>query len=114
MPNLSFGTFIWPNDPEKYEEKCVREPVYSKDEEGNTVFAGMTALKRTVTGSGSFFGDNAYADFRALLALVDLAEPAVLTHPVWGSRKGYLMELTSAMEPREDFVVYTFRFLETE
>ena len=112
MANLSFGTFVWPNDPEKYEEKAVREPVYTKDVEGNTHFSGMGAVRRTITGSGFFFGTNAYADFKALLAMMGQTEPANLNHPVWGSRQAYLTELTSTMEPREDFVAYSFTFLE--
>ena len=112
MANLSFGTFIWPNDPEKYEEKCVREPVYTKDEEGNAVFSGMGAVKRTITGSGVFFGSQAYASFKALLTMVGQDKALVLTHPVWGERKAYLTELVSAMEPRADYVAYSFTFLE--
>lgn len=110
--NLSFGTFVWPNDPEKYEEKCVRELVYTKDEEGNTVFSGMSAVKRTITGSGVFFGSGAYTNFKALLTLLNQAEAATLTHPVWGERRAFLTELASAMEPRADYVAYSFVFRE--
>ena len=112
MANLSFGTFVWPNDPEVYEEKITRGPTYSKDELGNTIFTGISPGKRTITGSGSFFGSDAYANFKALLAMVDLDEPATLNHPFWGSRQVYLTELASAMEPREDYVAYRFTFLE--
>ena len=114
MANMSFGTFTWPNDPEKYEEKCVREPVYTQTEEGETVFSGMGPVTRTITGSGAFFGSSAYANFKTLLALVSQAEPATLTHPVWGTRSVYLTELASSMEPREDYVTYTFTFREAD
>lgn len=114
MANLSFGTFTWPNNPEKYGEKVTREPIYLKDAEGNTSFSGMSAVKRTITGSGAFFGSDAYATFKALLAMVNQAEPATLTHPVWGSRRVYLTELVSGMEPREDYIAYSFTFLEAD
>lgn len=114
MANLSFGTFVWPNDPEKYEEKCVREPEYTKDYDGNPVFSGMGPVKRTITGSGVFFGSQAYESFKALLALVSQTEPAMLIHPVWGSRRAYLTELSSVMEPRADYVAYSFVFREAD
>lgn len=112
MANLSFGTFVWPNDPEKYREKCVREPVYTQNDDGTTTFSGMSEVKRTVTGSGVFFGSNAYSNFKQLLALVSQSQAANLVHPIWGTRKGYLTELISDLEPREDYVAYSFTFLE--
>ena len=72
----------------------------------------MSALMRKITGSGYFFGTGAWESFKALLAMMGQTEPANLNHPVWGSRQAYLTELTSTMEPREDFVAYSFTFLE--
>ena len=112
MANLSFGTFVWPNDPENYREKCVREPIYIQNDNGTTTFSGMSEVKRTITGSGAFFGSNAYSDFKQLLALVNQKQAANLQHPIWGTRKGYLTELISDLESREDYVAYSFTFLE--
>ena len=114
MTNMKFGEFVWYTGPEKYQEKCTREPVYVKDEAGATVFSGMSRLRRVITGSGSFVGRNAYNYFKELMAMVNLAEPATLVHPIWGDRSVYLTELTSVMEPRENFVAYTFTFLEAD
>lgn len=114
MDNMRFGSFTWPNNPERYEEKCIREPVYTQSDENDTVFSGMGPVKRTITGSGVFFGSNAYSNFKTLLALVSQNEPATLTHPIWGERSVYLIELTSAVEPREDYVAYSFMFREAD
>ena len=114
MANLSFGTFTWPNDPECYEESCVREPVYSQTEDGRTVFSSMGPVKRTITGSGAFFGSNAYNSFKSLLALVSQEKPASLVHPIWGTRSVFLTELKSTMEPRENYVAYSFTFREAD
>ena len=111
MSNLSFGAFVWPNDPEKYQEKCVREPVYERDEDGNNVFAGMSPLNGTVPGSGVFFGSDAYAGVRALLLLADMGEPMDLGHPNWVTRKAFWTELVSDLDSREDCVMYSFAFL---
>ncbi len=114
MANLSFGTFIWPNDPQRYEEICVREPVYTQTEDGQTVFSGIGPVKRTITGSGAFFGSSAYKSFKALLALVSQEVPASLVHPIWGTRSVFLTELKSTMEPRENYVAYSFTFREAD
>lgn len=114
MANLMFGSFVWPNDPEKYQEKCVREPVYTQNDSGDATFSGMSAVKRTITGSGVFFGSNAYNNFKQLQALVSQRQAANLAHPVWGTRKGYLTELVSDLESRENYVAYSFTFLEAE
>ena len=111
---MKFGDFTWYSGPEKYQEKCTREPVYVRNEAGVTVFSGMSQVRRVITGSGTFVGRNAYTYFKALMAKVNLSEPAMLTHPIWGERSAYLTELTSVMEPRENFVAYTFTFVEAD
>lgn len=114
MTKMSFGNFTWPNNPEQYEEVCVREPVYISLEDGTQEFAGMGPVKRTMTGSGAFFGSNAYANFKTLLGQLNLQEAATLTHPVWGTRKAFLTELESKMEPMENYVAYSFVFREAD
>lgn len=114
MTKMSFANFTWPNNPEQYEEICVREPVYVKREDGTEEYSGMGPVKRTITGSGAFFGSNAYANFKTLLGQLDLKEAGTLTHPVWGTRKGFLTELKSRMEPAENYVAYTFEFREAD
>ena len=69
MNKLVYKNYVWPQNPDVYEQKYVREPVYSKDEEGKLKFS-MGPMKRTITGSGSFFGDTAYTDFLALANMV--------------------------------------------
>lgn len=112
MANLMFGSFTWPNDPETYQEKIVREPLYTQNDDGTRTFAGMGPAKRTITGSGVFFGTNAYTSFKTLQAFVGQEAALNLIHPVWGTRRVYLTELTSAMEPRDHYVAYTFTFQE--
>lgn len=114
MDKMRFGTFTWPENPERYEETCVREPVYTQNTDGEAVFSGLGPIKRTMTGSGAFAGSGAYTHFKALEALIGQTTAAALIHPVWGTRNAYLMELHSTMEPREDYVAYTFTFREAD
>ncbi len=109
MEKLQFKGFTWPVNPEKYQQKYQREPVYLKDEEGNTYYAGMGPLKLTVTGSGAFSGATAYADFLRLAALCD-GVPGGLDHPAWGLNQAFLTELELSQEPRENYVAYRFAF----
>ena len=112
MANLCFGSFTWPNNPETYQEKVVREPVYTENGAGEKVLSGVGPVKRTITGSGTFFGATAYANFKSLQVLADRGEAALLIHPIWGTRKAFLTELVSLLEPRENGVAYSFAFQE--
>ena len=112
MDKMRFGSFVWPENPETYEEICTREPRYAKNDAGETEYAGLSQVRRTMKGSGAFTGSGAYASFKTLSAMVNQTEAAKLIHPVWGERNAYLVEIQSAMQPREDYVAYSFTFLE--
>lgn len=110
MDKLVYKSFTWPQNPEYYRQSYVREPVYVKDEEGNVTFSGLGALKRTITGSGAFFGETAYENFMELAALCDTDVAGALTHPVWGKVSAFLTKLEMSQEPRADYVAYSFTF----
>lgn len=114
MTKMSFANFTWPNNPEQYEEVCVRQPRYIIVGNGEEEYAGLGPVVRVITGSGAFFGSDAYADFKTLQSQMELMEPAILTHPVWGTRRVYLTELKSRMEPKENYVAYSFEFREVD
>lgn len=110
MEKLIYRTFSWPQNPDKLRHSYVREPVYTKDEEGNTVFSGMGPGKCVITGSGAFIGDAAYSSFRNLLALFEDGECGYFYDPTWGVYNAYLTGLELTQEPRSDYVAYTFEF----
>ena len=114
MDKMQFGTFVWPENPENYQEICIRKPVYTQTEDGTTVFSGMGVVKRTITGSGVFSGSGAYTKFQTLAARMKQTAPETLKHPVWGDRSAYLTELTSTLEARDDYVAYSFTFQEAD
>jgi len=114
MNKLRFAAFTWPENPETYEESAAREPVYGKNDAGKTVYTGLSAVRRTIKGSGVFTGADAYANFKTLAAKVSQETAETLVHPVWGERSVYLVELQSTMEPRENYVAYRFTFLEAD
>lgn len=109
MDGLSYKTYVWSQNPHTYKEEYVREPqYYTKD--GVAYFDGMGDMKRIITGSGVFFGEDAFERFRALAALFADSEPGNLEHPVWGIRYCYFTGLELTQEPRENCVSYKFEF----
>lgn len=110
MDKLVFRTFTWPQNPEKYQLSWLREPVYEKNTAGETVFSGMGQGKCTITGSGVFFGDGAYTEFKKLAALFEDGACGTLKDPTWGEFNVYLTELEATQEPKSDYVAYRFQF----
>lgn len=110
MPNLTYKDFEWPHNPHTYREEVSREPKFVTTE-GVVRFQGLGEQKTVISGSGVFFGAEAYEKFRQLQALLGSAEPGVLTHPIWGSRNCYFTGLDMLQEPRENYVSYSFTFL---
>lgn len=109
MNFLSYKTFVWPQNPHTYKEESVREPQYYT-EDGVTVFNGMGQLKRVITGSGVFYGEDAFEQFKLLMKLMEDATAGNLEHPVWGIRYCYLTGLELTQEPKENYVSYRFTF----
>ena len=110
MEKLSYKTFVWPQNPHTYREECFRDGEYQKNDAGEDVFQKMGLMSRTITGEGVFFGETAYADFRALAKLFDDADPGNLEHPLWGIRYCYFTGLELTQEPKENCISYKFTF----
>lgn len=114
MDKLSYKGWKWPQNPERYEQLYVREPVYEKNSSDVVVFTGMGPAKRTFSGSGVFFGSTAFANFKALAALFAQTTSGALAHPVWGTFQAYFTELEMTQEPSENEVAYRFTFREAD
>ena len=74
----------------------------------------MGPVKRTVTGTGVFFGTTAYEDFKKLIELFKEETCGPLVHPVWGSCNMYFTELELTQEPKGNYVAYKFEFREAD
>ena len=109
MDFLSYKTFVWPHNPHTYREEYIREPKFTT-QSGVTSFDGMGPMRRIITGSGVFFGANAFARFRALAELFEDDKPGNLEHPVWGIRYCYFTGLELTQEPKDNYVSYRFEF----
>lgn len=114
MTKLKFKTFTWPVNPEVYHEEFVRDALYARTDDGDSVFSGMGPMKRVITGSGAFFGADAYTNFSALAALFGETNRGELVHPVCGSRTVYFTKLQMSQSPKADYVAYSFEFTEAD
>ena len=110
MNNLSFGSFRWPRNPGTFCVEQERKPVYRKNELGEPVYAGLSEVSCTITGTGVFTGAEAWASYRSLEAQINAAAPAPLHHPRWGSCSAYLTGLQMTEEPKSDYISYRFTF----
>lgn len=110
---LKYKNFTWPTDPSVYREELYREPRYTT-QNGTPAYSSMGATQRRITGSGAFFGTAAYEHFRDLLELAEDNSPGTLIHPLWGSRHCYLTRLELNQEPRENFISYSFEFIQAK
>ena len=109
MDFLSYKTFVWPQNPHTYREVTTRPPVYYT-QDGETYFRGMSGQKRVISGSGVFYGEDAYEQFKSLQKLTEDMKAGNLEHPNFGIRFCYLTLLEVTQEPKENYVSYRFEF----
>lgn len=114
MEKLVYKNYRWPQNPEHYQQNFVREPIYEKNDAGKVMFSGMGPMKRTITGSGAFFGTTAYGDFLELVKVFEDKTYGGLVHPVFGTCRCYFTELQMTQQPRADYVAYKFEFREAD
>ena len=110
MEKLIYKSFIWPINPDTYQESWSREGVYRKNEAQEDVFIGMNMKKCRITGTGVFLGDSAVADYQALEKLFAEVSPGNLEHPVFGIRYCYFTGFEMTQPPAENCIHYKFTF----
>lgn len=113
MNFLSYKTFVWPQNPHTYREVTTRDPMYTL-QDGEYYFEGMGPLKRTITGSGVFYGEDAYEQYKKLQKLTEDMSAGSLEHPIFGLRLCYLTLLEVTQEPKENYVSYRFEFTQAK
>lgn len=111
--NMKFKTFIWPSNPAncsvEYEKRFIKHEYPEID---GAEFEELGTEPRTISGSGAFFGKNAYNNFIKLHKLYFDKTPGGLYHPKYGTFNVIMTKLTSKEEPLENYVEYDFEFVE--
>lgn len=110
MDYLIYKSFVWPRNPDTYQETWSRAGVYRKNDAQEDVFLGMDMKKCAITGTGVFFGETAYTDYKRLMELFAEVSPGNLEHPVFGIRYCYFTGFEMTQAPSENCIHYRFTF----
>lgn len=114
LSSMRYKTFTWPNNPS--ECKYSVDKAYAKHkypELAGVEVEDMDNNAAVITGSGEFFGPNAYSQWQQLLEVFNQHGVGGFYHPLYPNIHTVLMtKLDMSVEPREDYVAYTFEFVE--
>ena len=108
---MQFRTFVWPNNPEKLKITFHRETEV-EPHNGLWTVSNIARMARVFSGEGIFFGENAYSTFSSLAVMFYDGKFGELKLPSWSSATALLTDLTVLEEPAENFLRYSFSFLE--
>ena len=112
MANLTFGTFMFPIDPESCRLSFHRDYAVEVTEGGIWKSSPGVRLSRRMECRGCFCGSQAHSQFNALSNLFMTAANQSLTHYKWGSFPAFIAELEALEEPQENLVQYRILFVE--
>ena len=111
--SIRYKSFTFPHNPETSTIKCSRSYVKHKYPElaGNELEDfGPNAV--VITGNGEFFGSNAYAQWKNLYSVFQLNGVGAFFHPVCTQvTRGLMTELQADLEPRPNYVKYSFEVI---
>lgn len=101
---MKYKVFTWPNNPDTFKIRVIREPEYSIDENGRYHYTGLGPLCREFTGTGTFYGTLASQNFNTLQVIMANGTSGELVHPVWGTIDAFLTGLEVIQDARPDHV----------
>lgn len=111
---MKFGTFQFPNDPEKLHLSFAREYKVSATSSGQWSVSSPARLGCTVEGEGVFFGTSAMSSFDTLLNYLQLGTSMTLTIPGrTDTFPAILVRLELTEEACESCLHYRFVFVQT-
>lgn len=110
---MRYKSFVWPNNPARCSYQVCRRTAIHKYPGSTYSLEDLGEEKRILSGSGEFYGQEAYSSMKGLLRVYEAGGPGRLLHPVIELQNAYLVKLTFREEPRENYVAYEFTFLET-
>lgn len=114
LPPMRYKTFVWPNNPSSCSYTCDKAIVKHKYPELDAVeLEDLDPDGAIISGSGEFFGFDAYNNWNKLNAVFRTNGPGEFYHPIFGDViQASLKRLNATLEPRSNYVAYTFEFWE--
>lgn len=112
LASMRYKTFTWPNNPAQCKYKVDRAFAKHKYPELRGVeIEDMDPNAIVVSGSGEFFGKQAYNYWLQLLSVYNSHGVGEFFHPLFVDvTEALFTSLDATLEPREDYVAYTFEF----
>lgn len=113
LNKIKYKDFTFPYNPQTTGSKCDRAYVKHKypDLAGNELEDfGINAM--SITGSGVFFGVNAYAEFNRLFEEFEKNGVGDFSHPIYTQvTRGLMVSLESTVDPGSDSIKYSFEII---
>lgn len=114
LSQMRFKDYIWPHNPKTFEITDKRRLAVNPVPFGKGTVMDLGVECRVLKGQGEFAGQDAYNQFLRLKQVFDEGTPGVLVHPIWQSVRAWFSELSFRQEPMENFVSYSFEFVEDD
>ena len=113
LNSMRYKSFTWEYNPATCTYSCQRSYVAHKYPElAGVELEDMDTNEVVITGDGEFFGPNAYSNWLKLNAEFKTFGPGQFYHPVFTDVTHALMtRLQAKMEPRENYVAYSFEIV---
>lgn len=113
LNSMRYKSFTWEFNPASCTYSCQRSYVAHKYPELSGVeLEDMDVGEVVITGKGEFFGPNAYANWLKLNAEFKTFGPGPFYHPIFTDvTQGLMTKLQAEMEPRDDYVMYSFEIV---
>lgn len=113
LKSMKYGTFTWNNNPSECSYDCDKAYATHKYPEYSGIdIEDFGANAIILSGSGEFFGSNAYKYWDKLSAEFKKGDVRKLYHPIYKDLKyGLMTKLQSSLGVGENHIVYTFEIV---
>ena len=112
LESMRYKGFTWKYNPSRCTYTCEKSIIKHKYPElAGVELEDMDSDGAVITGSGEFFGPDAYNQWTLLLSIFKAHGHGDFYHPIFRDvNKAVLKKLEASLEPRENYVAYNFEF----
>lgn len=111
---MRYKNYVWSNNPSTCSYTCDKNIIKHKYPELDAVeLEDLDPDGIVLTGTGEFFGPDAYNQWNELLAVFRKHGPGEFFHPIYTDiKKASIKRLQSNIEPRANYIQYSFEIWE--
>lgn len=113
LASIVYKDFTFPNNPATTSYKIDRSYVKHKYPElSGAELEDLSPNACVISGSGEFFGPNAYSNWNQLLREYKKTGVGNVSHPIFTDiTRGLMVSLTADVEPMPEYVKYSFEII---